>query len=133
VAAALARLPAGGPVAEIVRQSGYSHRRFLELFSRDVGLTPRVYARLLRFEAVLARLAAAPDARWAEIALEAGYADQPHFNREFLAFTGVSPGRYRALAPAAAHHVPVGDGPRGGAAGSIPFKTGAASPGKVGA
>ena len=42
-----------------------------------------------------------------EVALQAGYSDQPHFNREFKAFAGVSPGRYLRLEPVHPRHVPI--------------------------
>ena len=34
---------------------------------------------------------------WTQIALQTGYYDQPHFNKEFLAFTGHNPGDYLGL------------------------------------
>ena len=93
VAHALERLGSPTAVHEIVKQSGYSHRRFITLFSRAVGLTPKMYARLTRFQRALRR-SAAPGSResWIDVANAAGYSDQSHFNREFLEFTGVTPG-----------------------------------------
>lgn len=107
VAAALDQLRIGAPVGNVVDASGYSHRRFIALFRDAVGLTPKVYARVQRFGHVLARLAAAPRTPWIDLALDAGYSDQPHFIHEFKAFTGVAPGAYRALAVRDAHHLPI--------------------------
>jgi len=95
-------------IGEIVSRTGYSHRHFLALFRSAVGLPPRVYSRLLRFQRALGHLQRAPTPSWLDIALEAGYADQAHFNREFREFTGLSPTQYRAAATGDSHHVPVG-------------------------
>jgi AraC-like DNA-binding protein len=109
VARALEQLRSPTAVHEIVKQSGYSHRRFITLFSRAVGLTPKTYARVMRFQQAL-RHAAAPGGRasWIDVANTAGYSDQSHFNREFREFTGVTPGEYRLTSPRSPHHVPVG-------------------------
>jgi AraC-like DNA-binding protein len=84
-----------------------SRRHFTDLFARSVGVTPKRFARVRRFQNALARLGAAPDESLASIALSAGYADQAHFTREFVAFAGVSPSRYRVLAPAQRGHLPL--------------------------
>lgn len=109
IAAGLDQLRAGAAVADAVLASGYSHRRFIALFREAIGLTPKTYARVQRFGRVLARLAAAPQAPWLDLALDAGYSDQPHFVHEFRAFTGVTPNAYRALPIRDAHHVPILD------------------------
>jgi AraC-like DNA-binding protein len=107
VSHALGRFTANTDVGQVVKDSGYSHRRFLALFRRSVGLTPKLYCRVLRFQRVLARLEKQPEASWVDVALDAGYSDQPHFNHEFREFTGLSPSRYRRLAPVWSHHVPI--------------------------
>ncbi len=104
---ALRRFEEGAGIAEVVEQTGYSHRRFIELFRRSVGLSPKLYSRMLRFQRALAELDPARFAGLGEAALAAGYSDQAHFNREFREFSGLSPGAYRALGPAWSHHVPV--------------------------
>jgi AraC-like DNA-binding protein len=98
VAQALASFDATPDVGEAVRQSGYSHRRFIQLFRQAVGLTPKVYCRLLRFGRVIDRLKTPTPVSWAGLALTAGFSDQAHFNREFRGFAGVTPEQYRALA-----------------------------------
>jgi AraC-like DNA-binding protein len=106
VVAALRSLRAGAPVRSAVAESGFSHRHLVTLFRDAMGLAPKEYARLQRLQAALA-LAGRPGLPWAEVALQAGYSDQPHFNREFRAFAGVTPQAWRLAAPRHAHHVPV--------------------------
>lgn len=107
IANALVGFDPGLRVADQVRESGYSHRTFISLFRREVGLPPKLYARVLRFHAMLKRLEANPAIDWSELALEAGYSDQAHFSREFRQFAGVTPEQYRRIAPAARNHIPV--------------------------
>jgi AraC-like DNA-binding protein len=93
-------------VSQVVRQSGYSHRTFISLFHRAVGLTPKVYCRVLRFQRALRRVSDGTTS-WLDVALTAGYSDQAHFNREFRAFVGVTPSVYRLVAPRFQNHLPV--------------------------
>jgi AraC-like DNA-binding protein len=104
VAHALQQFEATTSVHDVVRHSGYSHRRFIELFSRTVGLTPKMYCRVLRFQQVL-RAGTGGLASLIDVAMANGYSDQSHFNREFREFTGVTPTEYRQAAPRAPHHV----------------------------
>ena len=113
VAGALEQFAMSGSVRDAVRRSGYSHRHFVALFRRSVGLTPKVYTRVSRLQRVLAWCSggSGEDAlsfSWAQMALRAGYSDQAHFNREFRAFAGVTPEYYRRVATTASHHVPTG-------------------------
>jgi AraC-like DNA-binding protein len=90
-----------------VKENGYSHRRFIELFRRAVGLTPKLYSRVSRFQAAIERIGADPAVSWIELALAAGYSDQAHFNREFREFAGITPGEYRSASPTHGLHVPI--------------------------
>lgn len=116
VAHALARFADGLRVGAVVEETGLSHRRFLTLFHDAVGLSPKRYCRLRRFQRALLRLRTS-DQPLAELALDAGFSDQAHLAREFREIAGVTPGEFRALAPRRPHHLPVPD------PGSIPFKT----------
>jgi AraC-like DNA-binding protein len=107
IAQALAQFGASCRVGDVVQESGYSHRHFTAMFRDAVGLGPKTYCRLLRFGRVLDRLTAEPGIAWADLAAAEGYADQPHLNREFLEFGGLSPGSYRRRAPISRRHVPV--------------------------
>lgn len=105
VARALEQLAVTDSIRDVVSQSGYSHRRFIALFGREVGLTPKLYCRVLRFQKALEHWAAGSAVSWVDLALDAGYTDQSHFNREFKQFSGVTPGEYREISPSLTHHV----------------------------
>jgi len=103
IAQALAALPLHGDVGQLVEASGCSHRHFIAQFRASAGLAPKRYARVLRLQQMLST--ENHDASWSDAALAAGYSDQAHFNREFRAFTGLTPQAWRAAITASAHHV----------------------------
>ena len=96
-AAGLMRQSRGGArVREVAAALGVGERRLERAFDVAVGLSPKELARVLRFRAAVRALDAARAPRWSALALDAGYADQPHFVREFRALAGVTPGAYAA-------------------------------------
>ena len=93
-------------IADIRDLVGVSTKRLIALFRAEVGLSPKAYARIRRFQAAL-RLLGTGSAAGARIAADVGYFDQAHFVREFRSFTGMTPTQYaqqRILLPS---HVPV--------------------------
>ena len=110
VARALRQLGRGMRVEEAVARSGYSHRQFIRLFSQAVGLPPKLYGRVQRFQKALGLMQTETGGEapaLAMVAMDAGYSDQPHFNREFREFAGLTPEQYRLARPASANHVAV--------------------------
>ncbi|HWV87984.1 MAG TPA: helix-turn-helix domain-containing protein [Capillimicrobium sp.] len=87
----LTRTRGATPVADLVRESGWSRRHFTARFRGEVGLGPKVFARVLRFDAAARELQRPGGRSLAEIALDCGYYDQAHLNRDFRAFAGVTP------------------------------------------
>lgn len=108
IAATLGPLAHENPsIAGLVTCSGYSHRRFIALFRGAIGLSPKEYARVMRFDRALT-LAGDPAQSWAEIAFSAGYSDQAHLSREFSALAGMSPQAWRRTGATSPRHVPAG-------------------------
>jgi len=101
-------LQGGGSVREAVEQSGASHRHFIAVFRDATGLSPKAYARLQRFQQALRSMSGVPGAPVVQVAHDAGYADQSHFQRDFRAFAGMTPLEWRRAAPTHSHHVRVG-------------------------
>ena len=78
-------------IATLRDESGASKNRLLAGFRDAFGVSPKVYARILRLARTLALLDEARPRSLAALALEAGYYDQPHMNAELRALTGLSP------------------------------------------
>jgi AraC-like DNA-binding protein len=105
IAHALRAIARQTEITRIVESTGYSHRHFLDLFTQAVGLTPKRFARICRFQEALRGLET--EAPLTTVTYDAGYGDQPHFAREFRAISGLTPSAYRRLSPANANHVPL--------------------------
>jgi len=73
------------------RHTGFSREHLIRRFREQVGLTPKAYGNIVRFNRAL-ELARAPASSWAEIAHECGYYDQSHLVRDFQRFAGRAPG-----------------------------------------
>lgn len=93
IAHAWRRLTAGKPpaVVDLAAEVGWSRRHFSEVFHREVGLPPRQFVRVLRFEQSTIALARRPGAALGELALRCGYYDQAHLYRDWRDLAGCSP------------------------------------------
>lgn len=103
----MARQPSAALVEPVQRASGCSPAQFITRFEHTVGLTPKRYARVLRFHALISGLARHQPGDWAQAAIAAGYADQSHLIHEFKRLAGITPTAYRALAPDQPTHTAV--------------------------
>jgi AraC-like DNA-binding protein len=94
IARAVATLSrASGPIdlAALARHLHLSERQFRRRFEASVGLPPKRFSRLLRFQSVFESRRSNDARAWSQVALDCGYFDQAHFNRDFRAFTGSRP------------------------------------------
>ncbi|HYA64942.1 MAG TPA: helix-turn-helix domain-containing protein, partial [Candidatus Sulfotelmatobacter sp.] len=98
-----ARKPQIPRVRELAQEAGLSRRRFAQVFREQIGLTPKLYCRLQRFQNALKQIASGASVDWAQIALAAGYCDQAHLAHEFRDFSGLSPSAYLAAAAPSNH------------------------------
>ena len=85
-------------MSHVCSELGCEYKQLERSFQTVLGLQPKFFVRLVRFAGVLDELKTAARRPWPEIALDFGYFDQAHFNREFKAFTGVPPSQFRAPA-----------------------------------
>jgi AraC-like DNA-binding protein len=86
-------------VEPLMDETGWSRRHLTERFRRQLGVSPKAYARLLRFRRAGALITERrADRTLADVASEAGYYDQSHLARDFAGLAGVTPGTYAAEA-----------------------------------
>jgi AraC-like DNA-binding protein len=88
------RAPQVSSVSRTVSETGFSSRRFIELFKQHVGIPPKLFCRVRWFQAVLWRITNGQQVHWADVALDCGYFDQAHFIHDFHGFAGVNPSKY---------------------------------------
>jgi AraC-like DNA-binding protein len=86
--------PGGTKVRDAAKYLGLSQRRFIQVFKAEVGLTPKLFSRIQRFQQTRAFIGQNPSPDWTNLALDLGYFDQSHFIREFIEFSGLSPTDY---------------------------------------
>jgi AraC-like DNA-binding protein len=94
-------------VSQVVDQVGLSQRRFIQLFDDQVGLTPKLFGRVSRFQRVVRTVHGAGEVDWADLALDCGYYDQAHFIHDFQAFAGITPTTYVLQRTQHLNHVPL--------------------------
>jgi AraC-like DNA-binding protein len=81
----------GATVEALAEEVGWSRRHLFARFREHTGLPPKVFARILRFQRAASLLADANGPSLCEIALDCGYYDQAHLNRDFREFAGRTP------------------------------------------
>jgi AraC-like DNA-binding protein len=98
------RMLAGGArsIDDVASALGLSSRHLRRTFQATVGVGPKTYARIARFQRALALGRAAPG-RWSEVARAAGYFDQAHLSADFRELARASPGAVGDAVPRVRH------------------------------
>ncbi len=78
-------------VSALADRLDLSRKHLNSLFKREIGLSPKRFARTLRFGAAVTRLSTPEGLSLAQVAADCGYADQSHFTRDFKVFAGETP------------------------------------------
>ncbi len=86
----------GVRIAEVCDRLGLSHRHLVTRFRGIIGLGPKTYARIQRFQGVIDDCRGIREVPWARFAVRHGYADQSHLIREFRRFAAVTPNEFLA-------------------------------------
>lgn len=86
---------------------GYSQKHFIHLFKQHVGVAPKNFLRIMRFNKTLTEISAAQEIDWPALALDCGYYDQSHFIGDFKKFSGYTPEEYLSLPKNFPGYVPV--------------------------
>lgn len=85
---------AGDEFSSLFDGAPMGDRQLERLFAELIGFTPRKFAQLSRFERAEREVRSTTAVSLTDVALNTGYYDQPHFNRDFKRFVLISPGSY---------------------------------------
>ncbi len=83
------------PLRDLQRKLKLSERGFQRRFNQHVGISPKLFSRVCRFQAALRQLKNNNYANLSDVAFDNGYADQSHFIRSFKEFAGFSPYQFQ--------------------------------------
>jgi AraC-like DNA-binding protein len=85
-----------GRIDSVLDHLNVSARQLERKFLTHVGMPPKLFSRLVRFDRAVRGIPARGAMPWSQFALAYGYADQSHFINEFREFAGVTPAEYEA-------------------------------------
>jgi AraC-like DNA-binding protein len=80
-------------IPELCAVAFLGERQLLNQFRRYIGLSPKLYARVIRLNYIF-QLVRENKEKWSSLAYEAAFFDQAHFIKDFKKFTGENPGKY---------------------------------------
>jgi transcriptional regulator GlxA family with amidase domain len=87
-------------ILDLCRDLGVSRKHLNQWFHSQVGLAPKQYAGVARFQRLIACLTRAPAPEWSDLAQNCGFYDQAHLVHDCHAFAGMAPGALReSLSP----------------------------------
>jgi AraC-like DNA-binding protein len=96
-------------ISEVTERLDIDPKWFIHLFREAVGVTPKLFCRIQRFQKILRLLESGQPIKWANLAWRCGYFDQAHFIHDFRAFSGITPGTYLTERGKRHNHIPLMD------------------------
>lgn len=94
-------------MGELSNKIGYSQKHFIKMFKEQVGITPKAYLKIMRFQKVVNEIEKTEKIDWTLISHTCGFYDQAHFINDFKLFSGFTPVDYVELKSEFLNYVPV--------------------------
>jgi AraC-like DNA-binding protein len=94
-------------IREISEKAGYSQKHLIHSFKKYVGVTPKEFLKVMRFQQAIRQIESQVEVNWPAIAYECGYYDQCHFIADFRQFSGFTPSEYVRQRGEYPNYVPV--------------------------
>jgi AraC-like DNA-binding protein len=103
----IVRQPSLRSLSRLSGEIGYSQKHFIRLFRQHVGVSPKQYLRIMRFQKAVCAIEEDAVIQWNRVALESGYFDQAHFIHDFKQFSGFTPSEYLKRKSSLLNYIPV--------------------------
>ena len=99
--------PDQASLKEIASVAGYSQKHLIKIFKDTVGVTPKEFLKIIRFQKAIAEIEQQKNINWASLAADCGFYDQSHFIADFKTFSGFTPNEYVKLRGDFLNYVPI--------------------------
>lgn len=100
--------PDGLNIGRMNQKIGYSQKHFIGMFKKQVGITPKAYLKIMRFQKAVSQIETVSDPDWISLSQDCGFYDQAHFINDFRLFSGFTPEAYAQKKSNYLNYVPVG-------------------------
>ncbi len=94
-------------IRDLANAIGITQKHLISQFEKVVGLRPKSFARVCKFQKVVNLIERQNEIEWSAIAVDCGYYDQAHFIHEFQAFSGLNPSAYLAQRGEYVNFIPI--------------------------
>lgn len=88
------QMPHQASIEKISNKVGFSQKHLIKIFKEHVGMTPKSFLKIIRFQKAVQEIENKQTPDWISIAHESGYYDQAHFINDFKDFSGFTPTKY---------------------------------------
>ncbi len=94
-------------IKEISDNAGYSQKHLIQTFKENVGVTPKSFLKIIRFQRAIQHIENQIAVDWSAIAHDCGFYDQSHFIADFKTFSGFIPSEYLKQKGEVLNYVPI--------------------------
>lgn len=95
-------------ISRLSEKVGFSQKHFIKIFREHIGIAPKAFLRIARFQKAIQEISVRKEIDWAGVAYESGYYDQAHFINDFKEFSGFTPKEYLKTTSDYTNYVAVG-------------------------
>ncbi len=99
--------PDTSQLKSLSQKIGYSQKHFINLFKKQVGITPKNFQKIVRFQKAIVDIDVSEELDWGAISFDCGYYDQAHFINDFKKFSGFTPKTYFRKKAELLNYIPV--------------------------
>ena len=99
--------PTTACLRQIIEQIGYSQKHFINLFKNHVGIPPKQFMKIMRFQKALLKIEKENDINWSDFAIESGFYDQAHLIHDFKNYSGFTPSEYVKKKSNSRNYIPI--------------------------
>ncbi|HLA96538.1 MAG TPA: AraC family transcriptional regulator, partial [Pyrinomonadaceae bacterium] len=103
----IVRRPDQISLANLSGKIGYSQKHFISMFKRQIGVTPKSFLKILRFQKAINDIERAANIDWTTLSQDCGFYDQAHFINDFKVFSGFTPEQYLKQKSDMLNYVPI--------------------------